>query len=155
VSDFKIWGIFMKKFWACAAIALVTLAASAQWTNPSNDVPAYHNAAPTTTQPPLLSGKDLSGPYFEHQYQVTAYQMANKVPNVLYQMPCYCRCDRTMGHKSLHSCFEGLHGAECSTCMKEAVYAYQQTKKGRTPAQIRIGIEKGDFENIDLYAIKL
>jgi len=150
----------MKKFWACATLALITLAASsqwsdAQWTNPSNDVPAYNNGAPTKPLPPLLSGKDLTGPYFEHQYQVIVYEMANKIPNVLYRQPCYCRCDRTLGHTSLHSCFEGTHGAECSTCMKEAVYAYEQTKKGRTPAQIRIGIEKGEFETIDLYAVKL
>jgi hypothetical protein len=34
--------------------------------------------------------------------------------------------------------------------MKEAVYAYQQTKLGQTAAQIRAGIERGDWENIDL-----
>jgi hypothetical protein len=145
----------MKKFWACAALAMLTLAASAQWTNPTNDVPAYHAGAPTAPLPPLLSGKDLTGPYFEHRYQIIVYQMANKVPNVLYQMPCNCRCDRALGHTSLHSCFEGLHGAECSTCMKEAVYTYQQTKKGRTPAQIRLGIEKGEFELIDLDSVKM
>ena len=30
--------------------------------------------------------------------------------------------------------------------MKETVYAYQQTKLGRTPAQIRAGIERGDVD---------
>jgi hypothetical protein len=34
--------------------------------------------------------------------------------------------------------------------MKETVYAYQQTKLGRTPAQIRAGIERGDWETVDL-----
>ena len=59
-----------------------------------------------------------------------------------------------MGHQSLHSCFEGTHGAECSTCMKEAVYSYRETQKGRTPAQIRAGIERGDFQTLDLEALK-
>jgi len=150
----------MKKFWAGAALAIITLATSsqwsnAQWTNPSNDVPAYNNGAPTKPLPPLMAGKQITGPYFAHSYQVTAYQMANKIPNVLYQIPCYCRCDRAMGHNSLHSCFEGTHGAECSTCMREAVYAYQQTKKGWTPKQIRAGIEKGDWELIDIDSAKL
>jgi hypothetical protein len=81
--------------------------------------------------------------------------MAAKVPSVLYQEPCYCRCDRALGHNSLHSCFEDAHGAECSVCMKEGVYAYLQTKKGRTPAQIRAGIERGEWMNIDLDTIKL
>jgi len=34
--------------------------------------------------------------------------------------------------------------------MKEAVYAYQQTQKGKTPAQIRAGIEHGDWIDVDL-----
>ena len=37
-----------------------------------------------------------------------------------------------------------------STCMKEAVYSYQQTKLRRTPAQIRGGIERGEWMNVDL-----
>ena len=66
------------------------------------------------------------------------------------QQPCYCRCDREMGHNSLHSCFEGTHGAACSTGMKEGVFAYQMTKKGKTPAQIRAAIERGEWMNVDL-----
>jgi hypothetical protein len=34
--------------------------------------------------------------------------------------------------------------------MKETVFAYQQTKLGRTPAQIRAGIERGEWQEIDL-----
>jgi hypothetical protein len=34
--------------------------------------------------------------------------------------------------------------------MKEVIYAYEQTKKGWTPKQIRTGIERGDWEAIDL-----
>jgi hypothetical protein len=97
-----------------------------------------------------MSGSQLTGLYFQHPYQVIAYKMAAKIPNVLHQEPCYCRCDREMGHNSLHSCFEGTHGAACSTCMREAVYSYQQTKLGRTPAQIRAGIERGEWQTVDL-----
>ena len=66
--------------------------------------------------------------------------------NVLYQLPCNCRCDRALGHTSLRSCFEGLHGTECSTCAKEGFYAYQKTKLGKTPAQIRAGIARHEYE---------
>ena len=65
------------------------------------------------------------------------------------------RCDRNMGHTSLHSCFEGLHGAECSTCAKEGYYAYQMTLKGKTVKEIRDGVMRKDFESIDLNAIGL
>lgn len=142
------WG--MKRIWGCVVLGLVTLVASAQWSgSPASDLPAYNKTAPTRPLPPVLSGGQLSGPYFAHTYQVIAYKMAAKIPGVLFQQPCYCRCDREMGHNSLHSCFESTHGAGCSTCMKEAIYAYQQTKKGRTPAQIRAGIERGEWMNVD------
>jgi hypothetical protein len=81
--------------------------------------------------------------------------MAAKIPKVLYQEPCYCHCDLALKHTSLDSCFAGTHGAVCSTCMKEAVFTYQQTKKGLTPKQIRAGIERGEWQDIDLEAIKL
>ena len=55
-----------------------------------------------------------------------------------------------MGHNSLHSCFETTHGAACSTCAKEAVYAYNMTRQGKTPQQIRDGIERGEWQSIDL-----
>jgi hypothetical protein len=140
----------MKKFFGAAFIVLLTLAASAQFSDPAADIPAYHAAAPNQPLPPLLSGQQLTGPYFAHPYQVAAYKMAAKVSTVLYQEPCYCRCDREMGHTSLHSCFEGTHGAACSTCMKEGVYTYRETKLGRSPAQIRAGIERGEWMNVDL-----
>ena len=140
----------MKKLLGCVVLGLVALAASAQYSNPADDVPAYNAEKPSRPLPPVLSGNQLTGPYFAHGYQVTAYKMAASIPAVLHQEPCYCRCDREMGHNSLHSCFEGTHGAQCSTCMKEAVYSYQQTKKGRTPTQIRAGIERGEWMSVDL-----
>lgn len=145
----------MKRILGCVVLGLVTMVASAQWTNPANDVPAYNSAAPRKRLPPILSGTQLSGPYFSHPYQVIAYKMAAKIPGVLHQQPCYCHCDRAMGHNSLHSCFENSHGAVCSTCMQEAVYAYQQTQKGKTPAQIRAGIERGEWQTVDLMKASL
>jgi hypothetical protein len=57
-----------------------------------------------------------------------------------------------MGHNSLRSCFEGTHGAQCDVCLKELYYSYSQTKKGKTPAQIRQGITKGEWKQINLEA---
>ncbi|MHB1021004.1 MAG: CYCXC family (seleno)protein [Acidobacteriaceae bacterium] len=142
----------MKRLFVCLAVGLMTVGAFAQWSNPADDIPAYHSQPPATNKKlsPILSGKQLTGPYFTHAFQVRAYKEAAKIPKVLYQLPCYCRCDRSLGHTSLHSCFSGLHAAECSTCMKEGVYAYRMTMKGKSVQQIREGIEKGEFEKIDL-----
>lgn len=142
----------MKRILLTAALGLFTVAGYAQWTNPSDDVPAYHPAPPASAaaQPPILSGKQLTGDNFRYAWQVEVYKEAAKIPSVLYQLPCYCRCDRALGHTSLRSCFEGTHGAECSTCAKEGAYAYQMTRRGWTPKQIREGIERNEYEQIDL-----
>lgn len=139
--------------WTLAiAIFLLTAASYAQWSDPADEVPAYHPSAPlhVSALPPILSGAKLTGPSFQDPWQIHVYQKAAKVGNVLYQLPCNCRCDRALGHTSLRSCFEGLHGAECSTCAKEGFYAYQQTRLGKTPAQIRAGIARHDYESIEL-----
>jgi hypothetical protein len=138
----------MKRALALALVALAAIATSAQF----SDVPAYHPAPPKKTEklPPILGGLDLGGPNFKYPFQVRAYELAAKVPSAIYQQPCYCRCDRSVGHKSLHSCFESTHGAHCAACMKELFYTYQQNKQGKTAAQIREGIIKGDWEKVDL-----
>jgi Protein of unknown function with PCYCGC motif len=147
----------MKKFagrrWALGLLVCAfTMASYAQWSNPADDVPAYHSSAPlkVSALPPILHGADLKGDNFRYPWQVHVYQDAVRVSSVLYQLPCNCRCDRALGHTSLRSCFEGLHGTECSTCAKEGFYAYQQTKLGKTPAEIRAGIERHEYESIDL-----
>jgi hypothetical protein len=145
----------MKRTLLCVALGLATVAGYAQWSNPEDEIPAYHTAAPAKGEKlaPILSGNQLSGPYFRYPWQVKVYQQAAKIPNVLYQLPCYCRCDKALGHASLHSCFEETHGAICSTCAKEGAYAYKMTKLGKTPREIRAGIEHKDYEQIDLDAL--
>jgi hypothetical protein len=116
------------------------------------DVPAHHNRPPKkgAKLPAILPQEALWGPSFSHPVQVRAYELAAKIPDVLYQLPCYCHCDRTVGHTSLRSCYESTHAAHCSACMKELFYAYQMTKKGKSPAQIRAGIIRGEWEKVDL-----
>ncbi len=140
----------MKRFLTVTFLTLVAIGSAAQFGG--YDIPAYHPAPPAkgAKLPPILSGMDLVGPSFKYGFQVKAYQIAAKVPNVLYQQPCYCHCDRSAGHTSLHSCFETTHGAHCDACMKEAFYAYQMHKKGRSASQIRAGIMRGDWQKIDL-----
>ena len=143
----------MKRLPSVLLIVLVALACSAQWlkSQPS-DIPAY-NAAPapkTAKLAPILSGPRLAGPNFTYPFQVRAYQLAAKTSGVIYQQPCYCFCDRNFGHNSLRSCFESKHGANCSVCMQEVFYAYKMTRKGKTAAQIRQGILRGDWKSIDL-----
>ncbi|MGA2168192.1 MAG: PCYCGC motif-containing (lipo)protein [Terracidiphilus sp.] len=134
------------------AVFALTAASYAQWSNPADDVPAYHPSAPlkVSALPPILAGAQLTGENFRYPWQVHIYQQAVKIGNVLYQLPCNCRCDRALGHTSLRSCYENAHGTECSTCAKEEILAYQQTKAGKTPAEIRAAIARHEYESIDL-----
>jgi len=139
--------------WVLAlAVFAITAASYAQWSNPADDVPAYHPSAPlkVSALPPILTSAQLTGANSRYPWQLHAYQDAAKVGNVLYQLPCNCRCDRSLGHTSLRSCFETLHGAECSTCAQEGFFAYQQTRLGKSPAQIRALIAQHAYESIDL-----
>jgi len=134
------------------ALFSITLVSYAQWTNPADDIPAYHASAPlkVSALPPILSGTKLTGENFRFPWQVHVYQQAAQIGNIIYQLPCNCRCDRALGHTSLRSCYEGLHGTECSTCAKEAFLAYSMTRQGKTPALIREAIHRHEYESIDL-----
>src|SRR6476660_9097148 len=132
---------------------VVTFAASTPWATSQQAaaVPAYNPGPPKkgVQLPPILAKEQIWAENAQYPYQTHAYELAAKIPVVIHQQPCYCYCDR-MGHNSLHSCFENTHGAQCSTCLKELYYSYQQHQKGKTAAQIRAGIIKGEWKQIDL-----
>lgn len=108
-------------------------------------VPAYHDSAPTGALPETLSPS-----LFQDTLAQNAYTIAARVKKVLYQQPCYCHCDKSQGHGSLLDCFTGHHAAVCGTCEREDFYAYEQTRKGKTAAEIREGIERGDWMKLDV-----
>jgi hypothetical protein len=108
-------------------------------------IPSYHAYALKAPFPATLDPKQ-----FPDALNRNVYALAAKIRPVLYQQPCYCYCDRHEGHKSLLDCFVGTHGAECDICQKEAVLAYQLTQKGKTPAQIRAAIIRGDWRSLNL-----
>jgi hypothetical protein len=143
-------GVAVKRILTIAVLTLVSVAVFGQGGNPS--IPAYNKTAPPKSAklPPILPEDQLWGPSFQYPVQKRAYVLAAKIGNVLYQQPCYCFCDRSVGHHSLRSCYESNHAAHCDACMKELFYTYQQTKAGKTPAQIRAAIIKGDWKSIDL-----
>ena len=138
----------MRKLALLAGISALAMVAFAQ----GDHVPAYNTAPPKAGEvKPILPADQRVGELFKYPYQIRAYELAAKIPGVLNQLPCYCYCER-IGHKSLHTCYESDHGAHCAICMKEVFYAYEQTKMGKTPAQVRAGIVKGDWKSIDLEA---
>jgi hypothetical protein len=130
-------------------VAIMTLCSSRAGTQEGAKVPAYNRMPPATGQklPAILPKEELWGENAQSPFQTHAYELASKIPAVIHQMPCYCYCDRT-GHNSLHSCFEGTHGAQCDVCMRELYYTYGEKKKGKTVAQIRKGIIAGEWKTV-------
>ena len=108
-------------------------------------VPAFHNQAPQGQLPDTVSPTEFSDVVVQN-----AYILAGRVKKILYQQPCYCHCDRSQGHKSLLDCFASKHGAACGVCMREAIYSYEQSHHGKTAAQIRAGIEHGEWQQVDM-----
>jgi len=150
-------GKVMHRALTLALLLLVTLTMTSLWAAPQLEegtgIPAYNDGPPPkgTKLPEILTNDHLWGADAKYPFQMHAYELASKIPVVLHQQPCYCYCDR-MGHNSLHSCFESTHGARCSVCLKELYYSYQEHQKGKTAAQIRAGIVKGEWRQIDLSA---
>jgi hypothetical protein len=98
----------------------------------SKVVPAFYETAPDRAS----LGPTLAPEKFEGLTR-DAYRAAREIPVTLAQMPCYCYCDRGMGHKSLYSCFEDDHASHCAVCVNEALLAQKLEKEGQSVAQIR------------------
>ena len=118
--------------------------ASTAQSDSTDAVPAFHAEAPTGDLPETMSPELFKEPIVQNAYAVAA-----KIKKVLYQQPCYCHCDKHKGHTSLLDCFASNHGAGCGTCVYEDFYSYEQSRKGKTAAQIREGIIKGDWKSVD------
>lgn len=96
-------------------------------------VPAFLKEAPSRSSlGPTLEPEQFEGKVRE------AYRAVREIPVTIAQMPCYCHCDRGMGHKSLYSCFEDDHAAHCAVCVNEALTALKLEKQEKlTAPQIR------------------
>jgi Protein of unknown function with PCYCGC motif len=112
---------------------------------PAEPVPAFHNAVPAGQLPATMSPA-----LFTDAVAQNAYSIAARIKKILYQQPCYCHCDRSQGHGSLLDCYVSKHAAVCGICEREDFYAYEQSHKGKTGAQIREGIERGDWQSVDM-----
>jgi hypothetical protein len=105
---------------------------SEQQTSLRNRVPAFSDPVSARNLGPTLPPERFTGPTRD------AYRMVREIPETIAQLPCYCHCDQSFGHKSLYSCFQDDHASQCAVCVNEVLIAYDlQKNSGMTPAQIR------------------
>jgi hypothetical protein len=112
-----ITGIIVATLLGLAGIAVYQMRASADAADTSNGL---------TLNPALFEGET-------HE----AYLAAQKHPELLAQLDCYCGCEQHEGHKNLLDCFRTNHAATCATCIGEAVTAGQLYENGTPVEQIR------------------
>jgi len=147
----KVWGGFILMIVALGLAAIPQQASSRSARSSTQDinpepVPAFHSTVPAGQLPATLSPSLFTG----DPVAQNAYSIAARIKKILYQQPCYCHCDRSQGHGSLLDCYVSKHAAVCGVCEREDFYAYEQSHKGKTGAQIREGIEHGDWQGVDM-----
>lgn len=97
-------------------------------------------AAAAHTAPVAPAGFQLNG---LPRATVEAYAFAADHAGVLAQIPCFCGCDRMLGHRDLARCFvtpEGAwesHAAGCDVCLGEARMVMRMMGRGMSPAMMR------------------
>ena len=107
---------------------------------------AYHDHPSTEPLPETLDPSEFAN---DHAAFVV-YRLAALIKQTLFQVPCYCPCDRRQGNTSLLDCYRDRHGVACPTCQKELLFCFREQQKGKTPKQIREAIERGKAWKIDV-----
>jgi hypothetical protein len=148
-----VFGVALTGFGACPLLAQNSSGQESQPASspalaakvPKPEVPAYHAEPPKGTLPDTLDPAQ----FLDAQTR-NIYTLAAKVKPVLYQQPCYCGCEKEVGHKSLLDCFTDYHGAHCILCKKEAAFTYSESQQGKTAVDIRKEIMDGKWKDVDL-----
>jgi len=88
-----------------------------------------------------LAAEVLSPSIFNDEKARAAYQVAKDIPEVLQELPCFCGCMTSFGHKNNLFCFKDQHGAGCEICEDIALDARKLHDQGMSIAQIQDNIK--------------
>ena len=83
----------------------------------------------------------LSPTLFNDERTRAAYQVAKDIPEVLEQLPCFCGCMTSFGHKNNLFCFKDQHGSGCTLCQDIALDARKMHDDGMPIAKIQENIK--------------
>src|ERR671914_871220 len=67
-----------------------------------------------------------------------AYAAARTHPEMFDGVYCACRCDKSMNHRSLLSCFESRQAIGCMACREEAELVGRLAGDGKSLEEIRL-----------------
>jgi len=135
-----------------AAVVVLAGAAWAMFRGGNEPAPAaVEQTAQLTPQTPieLLPVDNAAGPTLPPEMFLDpkareAYQVAKDIPDVLRELPCFCGCMRTHGHKNNLFCFMDEHGSACEICEDVALDAKRMHSNGASIKEIQDNI-KGKY----------
>jgi len=112
----------------------------AQEINPPRNVPPPEVSPAVQSEPSAVRGPrraDLASTImnpgsFENTEVRATYAKARQIPERLDAMYCYCHCkeNQQLRHKSLLTCFQDDHAAQCGICLREAQQAFLDFEDG-------------------------
>jgi hypothetical protein len=117
-------------------IAAVAIMAGIAWTSLRGTTEAVDNS-PAVDK----SAGVLSPTIFNDDKTRAAYQVAKDIPEVLEQLPCFCGCMTSFGHKNNLFCFKDQHGSGCTICQDIALDARRMHDQGLSIAQIQDNVK--------------
>jgi hypothetical protein len=71
-----------------------------------------------------------------------AYAAARTFPETFDGLFCACRCDKSMDHRSLLSCFESRQPIGCMACREEAELVAKMARDGKMLEEIRRAVDE-------------
>jgi Protein of unknown function with PCYCGC motif len=117
-------------------IAAVAIMAGVGWVSLRGTAEQTDNAAEISEAAGVLSPS-----LFTDEKARAAYQTAKDIPEVLEQLPCFCGCMSSFGHKNNLFCFKDQHGSGCNLCQDIALDARKMHDQGMSIAKIRENIK--------------
>ena len=139
--------------WAVAlAVFTLTAASYAQWSNPADDVPAYHPSAPLNIHPFRPSCTAPSSPArtsaITGRCTPTSWRPDSR--RAFISCPATAAATAPWATPACTVAMKTRTPPSAPPAPQEGFYAYNKTKAGWTPAQIRAGIARHEYESIDL-----
>jgi hypothetical protein len=130
----------LRLVWLAGAAALMLLLTAGVVAVIARDGNSSSDARPPAPVAPL----DLSSVSPEI---AELYRFAADHEDELSQIPCFCGCEKFLGHRHLYDCFVRADGAGwdahavgCGVCIGEAVTARQLLDDGLEPSAVREGV---------------
>lgn len=100
------------------------------------------------TTPTMSRGGALTSLNGLSEHVAARYRFIEQHPREAEQIPCYCGCGPTLGHRSLLDCFLAprggyeSHGAACGVCLGEAQDLEEMLAKGMSLSEARAAIDE-------------